>query len=123
MTTSTINLNRALTAWAATHEYGVLAATQLLIEHGSWLRRSDFLAACVGGADSPMPWISWRAAKLRLDDGDFIASSSELIILDLAITLALDSHRTSLLGNTNRESVARAFGLALGVTRPSAVTQ
>ena len=93
-TIDTDRLGRMLTAWAGGHlpnEAGVA----LLTAHETWLRRRDFLTACLdtvddgptGGPDpTPMAAIAWTrvpgfAATAR-------ASSGELAVLLLAASLA-----------------------------------
>jgi len=68
------------------------AATELLIRHGSWLRRDDFTARFIlvgpEPAGSTTAAISWEEAITALHAGDLPCSSSEASILDLAASLA-----------------------------------
>ena len=58
------------------------AAVGLLIEHDVWLRREDFVAACVG------PYaVDWNAAVRALDDGELPCSTSEAAVLRIAAGL------------------------------------
>src|SRR5260221_3877573 len=69
------------------------AAVALVIDHGYWLTRADFLT---GFADtfpsltngSPMAAICWLEAITALDRGQLPASGSETPILRLAASLA-----------------------------------
>jgi len=68
------------------------AATELLIRHGSWLRRDDFTARFIlvgpEPAGSTTAAISWEEAITALHAGDLPCSSSEASILGLAASLA-----------------------------------
>jgi hypothetical protein len=81
-------LAQLLDAWAA-GSYPDEAAAQLLGRHGSWLRRADFLAACVNydhHGTTPVAWIDWPAVPVFLDRA--ACSSSETRMLRLAAELA-----------------------------------
>jgi ADP-ribose pyrophosphatase YjhB (NUDIX family) len=71
------------------------AATELLIQHGSWLRRDDFTARFIltgaGPASHIIATINWEEAITALDAGDLPCSSSEAAILGLAASLATAS--------------------------------
>ena len=68
------------------------AAAELLIRHGSWLRRDDFTARFVltgtGQAGDITAAINWEEAITALHAGDLPCSSSEAAILGLAASLA-----------------------------------
>jgi ADP-ribose pyrophosphatase YjhB (NUDIX family) len=68
------------------------AAAELLIRHGSWLRRDDFTTRFVLTASSQAGGItaaiSWEEAITALHAGDLPCSSSEASILGLAASLA-----------------------------------
>ena len=68
------------------------AATELLIRHGTWLRRDDFTARFIltgtGPADDITAAINWDEAITALHAGDLPCSSSEAAILRLAASLA-----------------------------------
>jgi ADP-ribose pyrophosphatase YjhB (NUDIX family) len=68
------------------------AATELLIRHGSWLRRDDFTAQFIltgtGPAGDITAAINWEEAITALHAGDLPCSSSEAAILGLAASLA-----------------------------------
>jgi hypothetical protein len=93
-TIGTDQLARMLSAWAAGH-LPDSAALALLTSHETWLRRRDFLAACVdavddawtgGGDPAPMAAIVW--ARVPAFAATARASSGELAILGLAASLA-----------------------------------
>jgi hypothetical protein len=93
------------------------AAVELLISHGSWLRRDDFLdpyihtaQALAGG--TPIACIDWTEAILALDLAQLPCSASEARMLRLAASLAegipidlgdaltgLDSHNAELVSH------------------------
>jgi len=68
------------------------AATELLIRHGSWLRRDDFTAQFILAGTEPggstTAAINWEEAITALHAGDLPCSSSEAAILGLAASLA-----------------------------------
>ncbi len=68
------------------------AAAELLIRHGSWLRRDDFTARFVltgsSQAGGTTAAIDWEEAITALHAGDLPCSSSEASILGLAASLA-----------------------------------
>ena len=122
MTTLTPDqLAHLLAAWAA-GSYPDEAAAQLLCRHGSWLRRADFLAACVNhdqDGTTAVAWIDWPAIPAFLDRA--ACSSSEVRVLRLATELA--GHDTGqplaeLLANLddrNARAVADAIAHALRI--------
>lgn len=64
------------------------ASINLLIDHGTWLRRQDFADAFVGFNDEQSAAvIDWRQAIEALDAGDLPCSTSEAKILRLAAAL------------------------------------
>lgn len=66
------------------------AAVELLIGHGVWLRRSDFVSACVtveSGRAGSAAFIDWPAAVCALDAGELPCSSSEASVLRIAAGL------------------------------------
>ena len=68
------------------------AATELLIRHGSWLRRDDFTARYIligtSQAGDITVAIDWEEAITALHAGDLPCSSSEAAILGLAASFA-----------------------------------
>jgi hypothetical protein len=115
-----------LRAWSA-GSYPSEAAVGLLIAHGRWLRRRDFLARLVDAVDDgwgprgsvlPMATVDWEAVP------DFTervaASSSELTVLRLAASLAGVNGRasvmelTSFLDDTNGRHVLDAVAHRCG---------
>lgn len=71
------------------------AATELLVAHGTWLRRSDFLDFVdysddprLLGDDEPLASVDWRDLNNAMTWHPFAASASEMQVLLLAIALA-----------------------------------
>lgn len=63
------------------------AAVELLIAHGAWLRRPDFVRACVDiwtSGDQAAAFVDWPAAARALDAGDLPCSSGEASVLRIA---------------------------------------
>jgi len=84
-----------LTAALRTSSKGIYcdhAATELLIQHGSWLRRDDFTARFIltgtGPAGDITAAVNWEEAITTLHAGDLPCSRSEAAILGLAASLA-----------------------------------
>jgi hypothetical protein len=114
-----------LRAWAA-GLYPSEAAVELLIAHGHWLRRRDFLSALVDAVDDgwgrhgevPMASIDWERVETFLDQA--AASSSEVAILRFAASLAGTEGGPSLLqmtaslGHTNAGLVLEALAHRCG---------
>ena len=68
------------------------AGTGLIISHGTFLHRDDFLchvetAASVSDG-TPMAWIDWDAVTAALDGGRLPASGGEKRIVRIAASLA-----------------------------------
>lgn len=93
-----------LRAWAS-GDHRIEAAVDLLIAHQSWLRRGDFLAACVHATDPDLVTIGLPARWLNFDEAAHIAqggpaslpaSDSELQVLGIAASLADAHHDRSL---------------------------
>jgi hypothetical protein len=85
-----VDLAEALRAWAK-GLYTSEAAVELLIVHGTWLRRGDFLDACTGPCEGPdgqddwsMVWIDW--SEVATFEGP--SSSSEWRMRQIAAELA-----------------------------------
>jgi hypothetical protein len=73
--------------------YAGEAAVGLLIGHGCWLARDEFvdgfIDTAVGLSDGmPMAWIDWEAAVDALQAGGLACSDSEAAVLRLAASLA-----------------------------------
>jgi hypothetical protein len=109
---------------SAAGSYADEAAIELSIAHGSWLRRSDFLTACVNydhDRNHPVAWIDFDTVN------DFLVragcSSSEARILRLAAELAgVDTGHPlaellSSLDDTNSALVVDAIAHALHLDR------
>ena len=75
---------------------GLEAAVELLIAHGVWLTRSDFLTECIHHgrhpSGEPYTWVDWELIAGFLDETG--CASSEARILSIAAELAgVDSGR------------------------------
>ncbi len=89
------------------------AAVELLIRHDGWLRRLDFYTAAV--EQHGRVWIvNWRKAREFLDTNP-AGSTSELAILDLAVSLAEDRFKFSIMGPATSGLVLDAVRGALGL--------
>lgn len=107
-------MNQALRAWAAGHSPDV-AAVELLIAHNCWLHRSDFRRYLETGhtADGQeLTAIDWEGL-LEVRNRGLIASSSEIAVLDIALSLAAGKYVSlaDVLGldATNTAAVATAL--------------
>ena len=106
-----------LREWTRSHELPVRAAVWLLLAHGTWTGRLEFLAACVRRPGTDV-WIEWRAAREAFDAGEFCrASSTEIAVLDLVIALGEDRYRFRAMGEGNARLIVEAVAAAVGVTR------
>ncbi|MQB02245.1 MAG: hypothetical protein GEU78_18715, partial [Actinobacteria bacterium] len=113
----------ALWAWAR-GLFRAEAAVELLIGHGFWLCRNDFLDVAVefgrGVVDgSPMAAVDWERAAAALEAGRLPCSDSEAQMLRLAVSIAdgvpLDLGRAvSGLDEHNIVLVAAAMAQAAG---------
>src|SRR5260370_12667378 len=75
------------------------AAVGLLLWHNSWLRREDFRRACLSA--SPTVLLDWRAAAKFLAAAPVGASSSQVVVLEVAIALAEDKFHLTGLGHAH----------------------
>jgi hypothetical protein len=105
-------LAAALRNWTRGHDPHVSAAVELLIGHGTWLRRRDFIRAAVR-KNGPEAWIAWMDARAFVDAGTR-ASTSEHAILDMAVALGEDHFRFSIMGHANSRLIAQAVARAVG---------
>ena len=113
-TSAVIGLRR----WARGHSPHVAAAVGLLIVHGTWPARPEFREACVERDRDGTCWIDWTAARTAFDAGEFAkASTSEIAVLDLAITLGQDRFRFSRMGPANARAITDTVAYALGILR------
>ena len=75
------------------------AATGLIISHGTFLRREDFLCHVETAASitdsTPMAWIDWDAVTAALDGGRLPASGGEKRIVRIAASLAAGTRSAS----------------------------
>jgi hypothetical protein len=109
-------LVRLLRRWTHNHDPHVREAVELLIWHEMWLRRADFLQACIerGGREA---WINWRQARAFVDAGS-TASTSEMAVLDLAVAIGENRYKFSIMGPAHSRMIAQAVARALGEDRP-----
>jgi hypothetical protein len=105
-------LARTLTTWARNMDAGDRAAVWLLKEHEHWLRRADFTAAAVVKRGTATA-VDWRKAREFLEMHP-LGSTSQLAVLDLAITLAEDRFRFGIMGRAHAAMITGAVQLALG---------
>lgn len=85
----TLELHRSLRAWADGYSPDV-AAVDLLISHGTWLQRDDFLRHLLPGHTGDgqdITAIDWEGL-LEVRAQGLPASSSEVAVLDVALSLA-----------------------------------
>jgi hypothetical protein len=87
------------------------AATRLLLWHESWLRQEDFRRRCL--TTDPVG-IHWDAVHEFRDGALPGASTSQVIVLEVALTLVEDHFRFRHLGHAHKRAVAEAFAAALG---------
>jgi ADP-ribose pyrophosphatase YjhB (NUDIX family) len=84
----------ALRAWSKGIYCGE-AATELLIRHGTWLRRNDFTTQFIftqaGPSGNITAAVSWEEAITALHEGNLPCSQGEASILRLAASLASTS--------------------------------
>lgn len=112
MADTTETLTAGLRAWTREHDYHVRAAMELIIWHGGWLRRQDFLKAAVVRKHGDT-WIDWDAARAFVDAGAR-ASTSEMALLDLAVALGENRYHLSIMGHAHSRAIAKAFAQAVG---------
>jgi hypothetical protein len=105
----------ALRRWAAQMDASDRAAAELLIWKESWLRRADFTAAALVNRGVHLA-IDWTAARAFCDSRPG-ASTSELAILDLAVTLAEDRFRFRVVAHAHSRAILEAVARALGEDR------
>jgi hypothetical protein len=104
--------------WIDGHDAHVQAAVWLLLAHEVWPRRGDFLRACVNRSPDGEWWIDFTAARTAYESGGFDhASSTELAVLDLAISLGTDRFRFRAMGPGNARAIATAVAHAVGADR------
>ena len=105
----------ALRRWVAQMDASDRAAVELLIWHEYWLRRAGFAAAAVVNRGVHLA-VDWTAARAYCESGPG-GSTSELAILDLAVTLAEDRFRFRIMGRAHSREILQAVARALGEDR------
>lgn len=88
------------------------AALELILWHDFWLRRPDFLEACVRTYGAT-PAILWSRAR-EFAESNLACSSSQLTILRVAVAIGANDFGFSGLGHIHSYKVAEAFATALG---------
>jgi hypothetical protein len=105
-----------LRGWVREHDASERAAVELLIWKESWLRRPDFISACIRQVTPrDMAVIDWHAARRYLASPPQ-ASSSEIKILDLAIALgACEYPWLTGMGHAHKRAIVDAVTAAMGL--------
>ncbi len=101
-----------LPVWTRSHDLHVHTAVELLIGHHCWLRRPDFVRACVHRRGREA-WIDWAEARKFINEGA-VAFSSEMAVLDLATALGENRYRLPITGAANSRLIATAVARAVG---------
>ena len=108
-----------LRLWAEGHDAHVRAAVELLIRHGTWLRRIDLLAAALHRDLDGTYWIDWTTLRRALDAGHLDrAGVKDRAVLDLVLAMAADRYQLSAMGTGNARLIADAVTAALGLPLP-----
>lgn len=103
----------ALRRWAG-KDHHQQAGEDLLVEHGFWLSRADFLEYAVHyDTDEDAARILWSAARDFLDTHPR-ASTSELAVLDFATALGEDRYQLTAMGSGHRAMLRTAVHTATG---------
>lgn len=103
----------ALRRWTGKDDHRY-AAEELLIEHGFWLGRRDFLDVALNyDADEDAAMVQWSQARDFLDTNPR-ASTTELAVLDFATALGQDHYRITAMGHAHRRMIAAAVHTATG---------
>ena len=102
-----------LRRWTESHDPHVRAAVELIIWQDHWLRRGDFRKACVI-VDPRDVWINWGNAR-EFADSRPRGSTSDLVILDLAVALGENRYRLPVMGSKHARAVTEAVADAAGV--------
>jgi len=112
-----MDATRLVTSLRAAYRTGMddrdKAATELLIWHEYWLRRSDFASECVRDMGDGA-YLRWQQAREFLDREPH-ASTSELAVLDLAVAIGENRFRLSSMGGQHRKMIAHAVAAAVGL--------
>jgi hypothetical protein len=96
----------------------VRAAVELLIEHGFWTRRDDFIKQAITyhPLDDEAALIRWSGAREAFEAG-LRASTSELAVLDFAIALGEDRFAWTAMGTGHHAMILHAVRTATEARR------
>lgn len=114
-----LNIPEGLLAWS-TGITADRAAVGLLLDHGTWLTRDDFLDQCVIPVpEKGLAALDWGALEDTLDTNALTATGAELAILRLVASIGYGhpvdlGEAMSSLDSTNAGHVARAVLTAAG---------
>lgn len=101
---------------SATADLHRKAAVELLIGHGFWLRRPDFIRACVAAPYSGGAWIRWEKARQYAgSDAPVNAGTHNLAMLDLIVAIGENRYKLFTTGDEDARLIVTAFATALGV--------
>ena len=111
-----------LRAWAAGDQIET-ASVELLIWHGTWLRRGDLIG--FGGLEDigDGMWRPHWGFALEFITSSPLCSSSELAILKLAIAIGMNEFRLSGLDISHKRAAAEAFAAACGLRLEPAIPE
>jgi hypothetical protein len=107
-----------LRAWTEGNDPHVRAAVELLIGHGYWLNRPDFVEACVDGRGEGEAWIRWAKARDYAGTTAANAGTHNLAVLDLAVAIGGNRYRLPTQGDGDARLMMIAFATALGMEAP-----
>lgn len=107
-------LVEALHESAETHDMHVRAATELLLNDGFWLKNEAFVNAAVKITEDGA-YIRWRDAKDARVRGEFTACTTQLGLLDLALTLGGNDFKFSRMDTPQSVLCLAAVAAALGL--------
>lgn len=97
---------------------GVEAAVELLIWHDYWIRRADFVKACVRTYEDRAV-IRWGQAR-EFAAASPLCSTTQLNVLRFAVALGSDEFGLSKMGGAHASAIGRAMAIALGTAYPGA---
>lgn len=105
----------SLRKWTKGNDPHVRAAVELLISDARWLRRQDFVSACVVRDGDRPAWIPWQDARDFIGANRSQASTTEMVILELAVAIGSNRYKLSYLDDRQAQLIVTAFAAALGM--------